>query len=382
MDFDKSIDRSRTGSLKWDKYKDEDILPFWLADMDFTSAEPILEALHKRIDHGVFGYTHAREKCTEAVLSYLSQTHDYQVLEDWLVWTPGLVPAINLACRAYAKPGDGILTFTPVYYPFLSAPGYADQKLQTVPLILDEATQRWEIDFDQLEAAVTPESRLLILSNPHNPVGKVFEREELEKIGEFVIRHDLILCSDEIHCDLILNDKKHVCAGTLSKEIVDRTLIMMSPSKTYNLAGLGCAYLVIPNETLRNRFKSAIRGIFTEVNCLGYAACEAAYSEGGSWRKSLIEYLDSNRQYLYNRIEQEMNGIKVYPMDATYLAWLDVRQLGLSNPVGLFEKFGIGLSDGTGFQGEGFLRINFGCSRDQLKEGLDRMVRALTSINT
>jgi cysteine-S-conjugate beta-lyase len=380
MNFDKPIDRSRTRSLKWDKYKGSDILPFWVADMDFTSPQAVLDALHARVDHGVFGYTLAGEQCTHAVLDYLSREHGFEAQADWLIWTPGLVPAINLACHAFAQPGDGILTFTPVYHPFLLAPAYANQQLQAVPLILDEGKERWEIDFERLEATVTPRSRMLILSNPHNPVGRVFEKEELEKLGEFIVRHDLILCSDEIHCDLILNDKKHICAGTLAQEIVDRTLIMMSPSKTYNLAGLSCAFVVIPNGNLRNRFKSAIRGIITEVNCLAYAACEAAYRDGESWRKQLITYLESNRQVLYSTIEKDMPAIKLYPMDATYLAWLDVRQLQVSDTTLLFEKFGVGLSGGAIFQGQGFSRLNFGCPLAQLQEGLHRMKRALDSL--
>ena len=380
MNFDQTIDRSRTGSLKWDKYQGSDILPFWVADMDVASPKPVLDALRKRANHGVFGYTVAPHSCTEAVLQYLRDTHGFEAKEEWLVWTPGLVPAINLACRTFAEPGDGILTFTPVYHPFLFAPGYANQQLQAVPLVLDEPNKRWEIDFEKLEATVTPRSRMLILSNPHNPVGRVFERAELEKLGEFAIRHDLILCSDEIHCDLILNDKKHVCAGTLSQEIVDRTIIMLSPSKTYNLAGLSCAYLVIPNETLRNRFKSVIRGIITEVNCFGYTACEAAYRCGEPWRRELLAYLENNRRVLYQTVEKQIPGIRLYPMDATYLAWLDVRDLGIRNLTGELEKYGVGLSDGAIFQGSGFLRMNFGCPLSQLQEGLKRMKRALDSL--
>ena len=380
MNFDNIIDRSTTGSLKWDKYQGTDILPFWVADMDFTSPEPVLKALRDRVNHGVFGYTLARKQCTDAVIEYLQRTHDFEAKQEWLIWTPGLVPAINLACHAFAEPGDGILTFTPVYHPFLSAPGYAGQELQAVPLSLNESKQRWEIDFEKLEATVSPRSRIFILSNPHNPVGRVFERAELEKLGEFIVRHDLILCSDEIHCDLVLNNKKHICAGTLPREVIDRTIIMLSPSKTYNLAGLSCAYLVIPNEKLRNRFKTVVRGIITEVNCLGYAACEAAYRDGEPWRRELIAYLENNRRVLYETVKAQMPGIRLYPMDATYLAWLDVRNLGIRNLSGELEKHGVGLSDGAIFQGPGFLRLNFGCPFSQLQEGLKRMKRALDSL--
>lgn len=378
--FDAHYDRRDTGSLKWNKYADTDILPFWVADMDFRSPEPVLQALRERVDHGIFGYTLAETLCTEAVLEYLQQQHSWKVEPDWLLWTPGLVPAINLACRAFAEPGDGILTFTPVYYPFLSAPQYANQELQTVPLIWSSTLQEWEIDFERLEATVHKRSRILILSNPHNPVGKVFSRSEMERLASTIVRHDLILISDEIHCDLILNEKDHVCAGSLGSELLRRVVVMFSPSKTYNLAGLACAYLVIPDAGLRARFQRSIRGILTEVNCMGYTACEAAYRFGEPWRGELLAYLNGNRACLYETLESSMPGLSLFPMDATYLAWIDARELGLKQPAQYFERFGVGLSEGSGFHGDGFVRMNFGCPRDQLTEGLTRMKRGLESL--
>jgi len=373
MNFDEVIDRRLTGSLKWKKYEGTDILPFWVADMDFRSPEPVIEAMRSRLEHGVFGYTLAETGCTDAVLEYLSERHAWKVDAEWLIWTPGLVPALNLACRAFADPGDGVMTLTPVYYPFLSAPEYANQTLQDVPLVLCAASGEWEIDFDALEAKVHERSKVFILSNPHNPVGKVLNRSELEQLCDFVIRHDLVLCSDEIHCDLILNSKPHVCAGVLGDEIRKHLVVMFSPSKTYNLAGMSCAYLVIPDPVLRAKFKKEIRGIITEVNCMGYAACEAAYRFGEPWRRELIVYLEGNRKLLYETVESSFTKVKVYPMDATYLAWLDVRELGLTSPGQYFEKFGVGLSEGAGFRGKGFVRLNFGCSREMLREGLSRI---------
>jgi cysteine-S-conjugate beta-lyase len=373
MDFDRFIDRTNTGSLKWDRYADKELLPFWVADMDFQAAPVILDALRERVDHGVFGYTLARQSCTEAVQEYLAKVHQFVVEPEWILWTPGMVPVLNMVCRAFAKPGDAILTMTPVYYPFLTAPGYADQELQAVPLVLNSAQQVWEIDFDALRKAVSRRTRILILCNPHNPVGKVFTREELEKLAMFIVKHDLILCSDEIHCDLILNDKPHICAGTLSEELLARTIVLMSPSKTYNLAGLACAYAIIPNKTLRQRFQQAIRGIFTEVNCFGYTACEAAYRHGEPWRQAMLTYLEANRSHVYEQVATHMPRIQLYPMDATYLAWLDVRSLSHPRPMQVFESRGIALSDGATFQGEGFVRLNFGCPRSMLDEGLSRM---------
>ena len=380
MNFDETINRQQTGSLKWNKYAGSDILPFWVADMDFKSPAAVLRALHERVDHGVFGYTLAEKSCVETVCNYLRDRHDWVVKPEWILWTPGLVPAINLACRAFAEPGDGIMTFTPVYYPFLSAPDYANQELQAVPLVLDEVNKVWEIDFDRLENTVTDRSKVFILSNPHNPVGKVFSKSEMEKLGAFIVRHDLVLCSDEIHCDLILNSKKHICAGTLGTEVQDHLIVMLSPSKTYNLAGMSCAYLVIPSVKLRSRFKQEIRGIITEVNSLGYTACEAAYRYGESWRQELLAYLEENRKLIYETVDQQLEGVSVYPMDATYLAWLDVRKLDLESPAQYFEKFGIGLSEGAGFQGPGFVRLNFGCPKSMLREGLFRFQKGLEAL--
>ena len=380
MAFDRLIDRRGTGSLKWDRYKGKDVLPFWVADMDFLSPEPVLEALRRRVDHGVFGYTLAPEGCVQSVVDYLRKRHRFFVEPEWIAWTPGLVPAINIACRAYGDPGDGIMTLTPVYYPFLTAPQYASQNLQAVPLELDRVNGKWEIDFDRLEASVTDETRVFILSNPLNPVGKVLNASEMERLGDFIVRHDLVLCSDEVHSDLILNDATHTCAGALGEEVVKRTLVMNSPSKTYNLAGLSCAYVVIPDEKLRQKFQLAARGLVTEVNCMGYAACEAAYRECEPWREELVVHLEQNRQLVYQTVEQEFEGIEIYPMDATYLAWLDARGLSVKNSAALFERFGVGLSEGATFHGKGFLRMNFGCPRSQLEEGLDRMKTALASI--
>ncbi len=376
MDFDKQIARRGTGSLKWDKYPEE-VLPFWVADMDIESPAEVIEALHKRVDHKVYGYTNAPQTTVDAVVNYLKNTHQFEVDPEWLVWMPGLVPAINVATRAYGQPGDAVLTWTPAYFPFLSAPGFAGQQLQVVAFEFNSTTQQWEIDYEKMEAAVTPETKLFLLSNPHNPTGKVLTRDEMIGLGEFCIKHDIILCSDEIHCDLILNDKPHVCAGSLPQEILDRTIIMMSPSKTYNLAGLCCAYVIIPNDAVRLKFRNAARGIITEVNCFGYAGCEAAYTYGEGWRRNLIAYLNENLKLLDDTVASSLPGIHGYPMDATYLAWLNVEGLDMKDPAGFFEKAGVGLSDGPTFRGRGHVRLNFGCPRSQLQEGLDRMQQAL-----
>ncbi len=376
-DFDTCPDRRGHGSLKWDKYAGRDILPLWVADMDFTAAPEILDALRARLDHGVFGYTIPHEAPIQAVLNYLQQRHGYQAEAQWLNFLPGLVPALNICCRAFAKPGESVLTATPVYPPFLTAPKFADRELIAVPLHLDP-NDAWTLDFDALEAAIRPDTRLFILCNPHNPVGRVYSREELTRLAEFCLRHDLILVSDEIHCDLIFDQSvAHIATATLGPEIARRTVTLMAPSKTYNLPGLACAYSVIEDEALRNAFNKTLRGVITEVNCFGYAATAAAYDRGEPWRQALLDYLRANYQLVREFIRSELPGITFRPMQATYLAWLDVSSLGLSNPAAHFEAHGAGLSDGTPFQGPGHLRLNFGCPRTRLLEGLEKIAHAI-----
>ncbi|NBB79856.1 MAG: putative C-S lyase, partial [Verrucomicrobia bacterium] len=281
--FDICPDRKGFGSLKWDKYKGRDILPLWVADMDFTSAPEILEALQGRLDHGVFGYTIPHQAPIEAVLNYLERDHHYTARASWLNFLPGLVPALNLCCHAFAQPDESVMTATPVYPPFLSAPDNAARELIRVPLCLN-AHDQWSLDIEAMEAAIQPNTRVFILCSPHNPVGRVFSREELTALADFCERHDLVLISDEIHCDLVFDESvRHTVTATLNESIAQRTVTLMAPSKTYNLPGLACAFSIIENPQLRARFQKTIRGIITEVNCFGYAGLTAAYNDGEPW---------------------------------------------------------------------------------------------------
>jgi len=375
--FDTCPDRTGYGSLKWDKYKGRDILPLWVADMDFETAPEIVEGLQKRLDHGIFGYTIPHEAPIEAVLNYLDRAHNYSAQANWLNFLPGLVPAINLCCHAFTEPGDAVMTATPVYPPFLSAPDYAGRELIKVPLCLNTEDQ-WTLDIDAMEAAVTPKTKIFVLCSPHNPVGRVLTREELTGIADFCERHDLILISDEIHCDLVFDEtKKHTVTATLSEQIAARTVTLMAPSKTYNLPGLACAFSVIEDSKLRLQFQKTIRGIITEVNCFGYAGIEAAYNRGEPWRQQLLTYLRGNYGLLYKFINEELSGITFRPMESTYLAWFDVNALGLDNPIKFFEDNGVGLTDGGPFGGQQHVRLNFGCPRSRLVEGLEKMKAAL-----
>lgn len=377
--FDTCPERTGYGSLKWDKYKGRDILPLWVADMDFVTAPEILEALQQRLDHGVFGYTIPHEAPIEAVINYLDRQHGYSARAAWLNFLPGLVPAINLCCHAFTEPGDSVMTATPVYPPFISAPDYAKRELIKVPLCLD-SEDRWTLDIAAMEAAIQPHTKIFVLCSPHNPVGRVFSKEELTALADFCERHDLILISDEIHCDLVFDaEAKHTLTATLSEQIADRTVTLMAPSKTYNLPGLACAFSVIENTKLRAQFQKTIRGIITEVNCFGYAGITAAYDYGEPWRQDLLTYLRNNYNLIYDFIRREIPEITFRPMESTYLAWLDVSKLGIKDPVGHFEKHGVGLTDGTPFDGHQHLRLNFGCPHSRLEEGLEKMKAALLS---
>jgi cystathionine beta-lyase len=269
------------------------------------------------------------------------------------------------------------MTATPVYPPFLTAPDYAKRELIRVPLTQDE-TDADTFDFAAMEAAIQPNTRLFILCSPHNPVGKVYTRAELEALGEFCERHDLILISDEIHCDLIFDTAaSHIVTATLSQALAARTVTLMAPSKTYNLPGLACAFSIIENAELRLQFQKTIRGIITEVNCFGYAGCAAAYNHGEPWRLALLDTLRDNYEYLRAFLASELPQVILRPMQATYLAWLDVRGLKLEQPALYFEQHGVGLSCGEPFGERGHLRLNFGCPKSRLKEGLERMASAI-----
>lgn len=378
FNFDEIVERRGTASEKWDKYKGRDIIPLWVADMDFKSPPAILDALHERVSHGVFGYSRAPEGLGEAVTESLSREFGWEVKKEWITWLPGLVTGLNISCRAVGSAGDDVVTFTPVYPPFMTAPELSGRKTVKVPLACRDG--RWGIDLDLLERAVTPNTRLLLLCSPHNPVGRVWTKEELEVLADFAERHDLVICSDEIHAGLVLEEGlRHVPIATLSPEVARRTITLHAPSKTYNVPGLGCSFAVISDDTLRRSFRKAMAGIVPHVNLLGYTAAEAAYRHGEPWRLELIRYLRGNRDLVAREVAK-MPGLTVFPVEATYLAWIDVREAGIGEPVRFFEEAGVGLSGGADFGLPGYLRLNFGCRRGLLEEALRRMRVALEGL--
>ena len=375
FDFDSPVDRHLTASLKWERYKNKDIIPLWVADMDFRSPPVVIDALTRRVEHGVFGYGIAPAGLVDVVCEMLSRRYAWQVDPQWLVWLPGLVSGLNIACRSVGKDGDEVMTLVPVYPPFLTAPENSKRELVTIPLKAGQ--EKWEIDFIRLEQSITKKTRLLLFCNPHNPVGRVFNRQEIVELVSLCNKHNIIICSDEIHCDLILDsDKEHVPTATVSPEAADRTITLMAPSKTFNIPGLGCSFAVISSKSLRNKFLQAMAGIVPEVNISGFSATEAAYRDGWDWLHALITYLRENCRLVEEEIGS-MDHLVMHHVEATYLAWIDARKLGEISPGRFFESFGVGLSEGSEFGSPGFVRLNFGCRRSLLQEALKRMKRAV-----
>lgn len=370
-DFDQLVDRRGTASDKWDRYAGRDILPMWVADMDFRAPPPVLEALHARVEHGVFGYTNAPEELVEVTRQMLADAYGWSVEPEWLVWLPGMVPGLHIACAAVGDDGDAVATFTPAYPPFLDAPARARRERVDVPLANDAG----DIDFDRLDAEITPNTRLLMLCSPQNPTGRVYDRAELERLAAFCQARDLVVCSDEIHCGLILEPSAgHVPFATLDAETARRTITLIAPSKTYNIAGLGCSLAIIPDRDLRRRFRRARAGFVPGVNALGFTAALAAWRDGHHWREQLVTYLRGNR----DRVQAAVDAHPALQMQcpaATYLAWIDARGLGVDDPEAAFEAAGLGLSNGTDFAAPGYFRLNFGCPRARLDQALERLAR-------
>ncbi len=374
-DFDTPIDRCGTGSLKWDKRPD--LNPLWVADMDFISPPEVIEAIRKRVDHGVFGYARPHPSLVETLQGYLKNRIGYISPAEEIVHLGGLVPALSLAARAFGKPGEKVLTCAPVYPPFLGI--HRDASLELLSVDHVEVNGQWTFDWQALEDKVTPDTRIFVLSNPQNPIGRVFTEEEMIQLANFCEKHDLILLSDEIHCDLILEEEQtpHFSALNLPEALRDRTITLLAPSKTYNIAGLGYAFAVIPNDSIRRRFTAARGHTLPEINCIAYYAAEAAYKHGEPWRQDLIAYLRTNRDLLASTIREKVPGAKVPDIEATYLAWIDCTALSIENPIQAAEDAGLYLSDGTFFGHSRCVRMNFGTQTERLRSALDTFCTAM-----
>lgn len=374
FDFDQLIDRRPTRALKWLKYEGTDILPMWVADTEFKAPPAVIEALTQRVEHGVFGYSRPSPQLTALIIKRMAERYNWHIEAEWLVFQPGVVPALNLACQTFTEPNSNIITVKPIYYPFLHAPGFHGRKAAYVDMV--EKDGRWLIDLEQLEEQAK-HSDLFLLCNPHNPGGTIYTEAELLAINEIAERHNVLVCSDEIHCDLLLDEgKPHIPYAALNDDAANRSIVLMAPSKTFNIAGLCCSFAIIPNAKLRQRFTRAARGIMADVNLLGFVAAEAAYEHGDDWLAAQLVYLRANRDLLVERLNK-VPGVKVLAPEATYLAWVDISALQLDDPLAFFEQAGVGLSPGGQFGGSDFIRLNFGCQRSMLEEALNRMINAI-----
>jgi cystathionine beta-lyase len=374
--FDHCPDRHGTDSLKWERWAGRDVLPLWVADMDVVSPPAVLEALHRRIDHGVFGYTIESARLRATACAWLERRHDWSVTPESLVFVPGVVSGFNQFIRAIGQVGDGHLVHVPAYPPLLQAPGLHGQRLQRVPLT--EGADGFSPTAEALAAATDERTRSLLLCSPHNPTGRVFTSDELALCVEHCRRHNLWICSDEIWADLVL-DGVHVPFARFCTErapdLLARTVTLMAPSKTFNIAGLGCALAIIPDADLRRRFIAAGHGLVPHVPLTGLVAAEAAWSQGDAWLDGLLDHLRGNRALVMDACVG-LPQMRVHVPQATYLAWCDARSLGL-DPAAVLLAHGLGLSEGRDFGASGWLRLNFGCPRDRLREALVRLTAAV-----
>jgi cystathionine beta-lyase len=369
--FDSPIDRRNSNSFKWDRYADPNVIPVWVADMDFQAAPPILAALEKITQHGVFGYSRCPDELYQVVIDRLRDRHNWTIKKEWLVFLPGLVPAIGLVCRFVGQANDGVIMTTPVYHPFMLETNAAKRQLQKVPMVLVD--NRWTVDFEVFERAITPETKLFLLCNPHNPGGTIFTKDELQQFAAICLKHNVLICSDEIHCDLLLDDSKpHISIATLSPEIEQNSITLLSPSKTFNIAGLGCSFAVIPNDALRTQFMKEKAGLMPMIPPYSFEAALAAYRDGDEWHSDLLTYLKANHDYLLTEINH-IKGLTMQPLEGTYLAWIDARQTGITDYVERLEAAGVGVSPGKTFDGDGFFRLNFACTMATLVEVVARI---------
>lgn len=373
-DFDQLVDRSDTDSIKWDKYRGRDVLPMWVADSDFAVVPEIRQALEGRVEHAIYGYTAVSNRLIELIVERVGERYGWDIDARWILPLPNVITSFYLACRACGKAGEPVYVPAVIYPPVSIAPGYYSMTGQPIPMTTRD--ERLMIDLDWLERQTPGSVPLMIFCNPQNPGATVYRRDELQHLAEIALRLGLVILSDEVHCDLVLDeDKPHVPLASLNAEIAARSITLISPSKTFNIAGLGCAFAIVPDRRLRARLKTNPY-IVPHVNLMGLTAAEAAYRHGDEWNRQQCAYLAASRDYLIEEINR-IPGLRLGPIEATYLAWIEVAALGLDNPPRFFEQAGVGMSPGRDFGDPGFMRLNFGCPRSRVEEAVVRIRRAL-----
>ena len=374
--FDEIIPRRGTNSYKWDSAADDSVLPMWVADMDFRTAPPVIDALRRRVEHGIFGYTRVPDTYYEAVIDWFRRRHGWTINRDWIIYTSGVVPAISAVIKALTVPGDKVLVQTPVYNCFFSSIRNNGCEILSSPLLPEGDSYR--MDFDDLERkASDPRTRLFLLCNPHNPAGRVWTREELQRAGEICLRHGVTVLSDEIHCELVYPGHTYTPFASLSEEFQRHSVTCISPSKSFNIAGLQIANIVAEDETMRRRIDKAINiNEVCDVNPFGVIATIAAYNEGEAWLTELLDYLKGNYDAMRTFCEAQLPDFPIARLEGTYLVWMDCRKLGIPSEEleEQLKEAGLWLNAGTmyGAEGEGFMRWNIACPRARLREGLAR----------
>ena len=388
-DFDRIVDRRNTDCLKYDfavqRGRPKDVLPFWIADMDFSIAQEIEDALVKRCQHGIFGYSEATDGYFAALQNWYLKHFNWQVQRPWLIKTPGVVFALAMAVKAFTEPGDGVLVQQPVYYPFTEVIRDNDREVVNAPLAL--VNGHYEIDFTDLEQKLAnPKVKLMFLCSPHNPVGRVWTKEELLKVGDLCLKYNVITVSDEIHSDFVWDDNAHTPFATLGEEYQQNCIVCTAPSKTFNLAGLQVSNIFIPNQKLRRAFRKQIDAAgYSQLNTLGLVACQAAYAYGEEWLTQVKAYIRSNITFVDDYLKQNLPQIKMLPIEGTYLVWLDCSALGMTadeREQWLWHEAKLWLDGGGifGKEGEAFERINVACPRATLLQGLEQLKAAVEGL--
>jgi len=379
-DFDTVISRGRSDSVKWNRYP-EDVLPLWVADMDFPSPPVVAEAVNKRLAHPFFGYAGEDKQLIDTICKWVSDRHGWKIEREWVLLMPGVVTGMNWTAQTFVKPGDGLCFHTPVYPPFFHISECIGANRIEIPMLVHDS--QYQIDFDKFERSINASVKLFVLCNPHNPIGKVYSRDELRRISEICTKNGILVCSDEIHADLVFSGNRHLPLASISELAAQNTITLMAPSKTFNIPGLHFSFAVIPNQKHRESMETSRKGVIGCPTMLANEAARAVYTSGADWLDELLVYLEANRDFLVDFLKSHLPEIRMIDPEGTYLAWLDCRKLGLQpDPYNFFlSKAKVALNDGLAFgeNGKGFVRLNFGCPRSILTKALGRMAEAVRS---
>lgn len=387
--FDTVIGRMKTSSVKWDGaealFGEKDLLPLWVADMDFKVPEAVSKAVKKKAAHGIFGYTTRDDSYYQSIISWMKTRHNWTVEREWITHSPGVVTALSLAVQAYTQPGEKVIVQPPVYYPFMKVTEANDREVVYNPLVNNDG--QYKMDFDDLVSKIDDSVKLLMLCNPHNPGGFVWKKEDLQKLGDICLKHNILVVSDEIHSDLVFKGGTHIPFASISENFAQNSITCTAPSKTFNLAGLQTSNIIIPNKALRERFEAETeRNAIGMPNSFGPIATEAAYTEGAEWLDDVLEYVEGNLNYLTDYFKEHVPAMKVLPLKSTYLAWIDCRGLNMTAEeleTFFLSKAHVALNQGKVFGpgGEGFVRMNLACSRSIVEKAVKQIEEAVQSIS-